>query len=152
MLCGKVDVRVRAGEPHRKPFLAIATIPAAPAPGAPAQVDAERRQLTVMFCDLVGSTALSTRHDPEDLRELVVNVGIQAALSERQKARAERPGQLLTSPAGRPPRYYVLRVLRLDSEHNALLVSVVGHPYPCLISAWIAAGLLRQDHPEARNI
>src|ERR1700757_5265439 len=29
---------------------------------------AERRQLTVMFCDLVGSTALSTRLDPEDLR------------------------------------------------------------------------------------
>jgi class 3 adenylate cyclase len=24
-----------------------------------------------MFCDLVGSTALSTRHDPEDLRELI---------------------------------------------------------------------------------
>src|SRR5690242_4679299 len=40
-------------------------------PGAPAQVDAERRQLTVMFCDIVGSTALSTRHDPEDLRELI---------------------------------------------------------------------------------
>src|SRR5262252_144949 len=29
---------------------------------------AERRQLTVMFCDLVGSTALSSRLDPEDLR------------------------------------------------------------------------------------
>ncbi len=43
---------------------------AAPAPGAPA-VDAERRQLTVMFCDVVGSTALSTRYDPEDLRELI---------------------------------------------------------------------------------
>ena len=45
----------------------------APAPGAPTQVDAERRQLTVMFCDLVGSTALSTRHDPEDLRELIAD-------------------------------------------------------------------------------
>jgi len=44
---------------------------AAPAADAPAQVDAERRQLTVMFCDVVGSTALSTRHDPEDLRELI---------------------------------------------------------------------------------
>jgi class 3 adenylate cyclase/predicted ATPase len=32
---------------------------------------AERRQLTVMFCDLVGSTALSTRLDPEDLREVI---------------------------------------------------------------------------------
>ena len=44
---------------------------AALAPGAPAQVDAERRQLTVMFCDLVGSTALSARLDPEDLREVI---------------------------------------------------------------------------------
>ena len=32
---------------------------------------AERRQLTVMFCDLVGSTALSTRFDPEDMREII---------------------------------------------------------------------------------
>src|SRR5712691_3438623 len=32
---------------------------------------AERRQLTVMFCDLVGSTALSEQLDPEDLREVV---------------------------------------------------------------------------------
>src|SRR5947209_6317097 len=32
---------------------------------------AERRQLTVMFCDLVGSTALSTRMDPEDLRGII---------------------------------------------------------------------------------
>src|SRR5215471_2888388 len=33
--------------------------------------NAERRQLTVMFCDLVGSTPLSARHDPEDLREVI---------------------------------------------------------------------------------
>jgi hypothetical protein len=33
--------------------------------------EAERRQLTVMFCDLVGSTALSARLDPEDLREVI---------------------------------------------------------------------------------
>ena len=33
--------------------------------------DAERRQLTVMFCDLVGSTALSRQLDPEDFREVV---------------------------------------------------------------------------------
>jgi len=32
---------------------------------------AERRQLTVMFCDLVGSTALSARLDPEDMRDVV---------------------------------------------------------------------------------
>ena len=33
--------------------------------------EAERRQLTVMFCDLVGSTELSSRLDPEDLREII---------------------------------------------------------------------------------
>src|SRR6201987_3983466 len=38
---------------------------------AAATAEAERRQLTVMFCDLVGSTPLSTRFDPEDLREIV---------------------------------------------------------------------------------
>src|SRR4029450_480303 len=37
---------------------------------APAAVG-ERRQITVMFCDLVGSTALSARLDPEELREVM---------------------------------------------------------------------------------
>jgi class 3 adenylate cyclase len=36
-----------------------------------AQDRAERRQITVMFSDLVGSTALSVRMDPEDLREVI---------------------------------------------------------------------------------
>jgi class 3 adenylate cyclase len=49
---------------------ASATVAAA-RPGIPLQSDAERRQLTVMFCDLVGSTALSARLDPEDLRDVV---------------------------------------------------------------------------------
>lgn len=35
------------------------------------RVEPERRQLTVMFCDLVGSTALSERLDPEDLHQLL---------------------------------------------------------------------------------
>ena len=42
--------------------------------------DAERRQVTVMFCDLVGSTALSTRIDPEDLQEVIG--GYQGAVTE----------------------------------------------------------------------
>jgi class 3 adenylate cyclase len=45
---------------------------AAAAPVAPQPHDtAERRQVTVMFSDLVGSTALSARMDPEDLREVI---------------------------------------------------------------------------------
>jgi class 3 adenylate cyclase len=61
---------------HRSKLLdAIAELRRAAEPPAPAAETplspAERRQLTVMFCDLVGSTALSTRFDPEDLREVI---------------------------------------------------------------------------------
>ncbi len=45
---------------------------ARPSPALPSS-NAERRQLTVVFCDLVGSTRLSTRLDAEDLRELVAD-------------------------------------------------------------------------------
>ena len=38
---------------------------------APASSSAERRQITVVFCDLVGSTALAARLDPEDMREII---------------------------------------------------------------------------------
>jgi len=40
-------------------------------PTTPSRAEAERRQLTVMFVDLVGSTALSGRLDPEDMRDVI---------------------------------------------------------------------------------
>jgi class 3 adenylate cyclase len=40
-------------------------------PAAPSPTEAERRQLTVLFCDLVDSTALASQLDPEDYREVV---------------------------------------------------------------------------------
>jgi class 3 adenylate cyclase/tetratricopeptide (TPR) repeat protein len=72
---------------HRRKLLAAvaslappaATVIAAPR-DAPAAADAERRQLTVMFCDLVGSTELSSRLDPEDLREVIA--AYQRAVAE----------------------------------------------------------------------
>jgi class 3 adenylate cyclase/predicted ATPase len=57
--CVQCGAMLEAGSP---PSLAI----------VPSTSSAERRQLTVMFCDLVGSTALSVRLDPEDLREVMV--------------------------------------------------------------------------------
>jgi class 3 adenylate cyclase/predicted ATPase len=45
--------------------------PAAATAAQALQDSAERRQVTVMFCDLVGSTALAATMDPEDLRELI---------------------------------------------------------------------------------
>src|SRR3954447_13592481 len=71
---------------HRRLLLqAIAALQAAAAPVAPAtgaaepvvapvahaRPQAERRQLTVMFADLVGSTALASRLDPEEMRDLL---------------------------------------------------------------------------------
>jgi class 3 adenylate cyclase len=48
------------------------TAPSTPVAAEPVRRDdAERRQLTVMFTDLVGSTALSTKLDPEDLRTVI---------------------------------------------------------------------------------
>src|SRR5260370_3420018 len=60
---------------HRRKLLAaiaaLSTDVLAAPRNAPTPPDAERRQLTVMFCDLVGSTALAARLDPEDLREVI---------------------------------------------------------------------------------
>jgi class 3 adenylate cyclase/predicted ATPase len=57
-------------EPPRAPQ-AVQPPPTAMPPAIPPSPEAERRQLTVLFCDLVGSTALSAQLDPEDLREVV---------------------------------------------------------------------------------
>jgi hypothetical protein len=56
--------RQGVAEGASKPNLSVA-------PPVTQQVTAERRQVTVMFSDLVGSTALSARIDPEDLREVI---------------------------------------------------------------------------------
>src|SRR5215510_11913654 len=64
---------------HRRKMLrAIAELQGAPASKAQTALEAagqdhaERRHITVMFCDLVGSTALSARLDPEDMRQVMV--------------------------------------------------------------------------------
>src|SRR5262249_26364924 len=63
--------------PRKRLLKAIATLAAeqnlvaSSVPPPVRQDAAERRQVTVMFSDLVGSTALSARMDPEDLREII---------------------------------------------------------------------------------
>src|SRR5580704_2164972 len=71
------------------PVPAAPAVTAAPAPApapvsAPVQAEAERRQLTVMFCDLVGSTALSTAMDPEDLRDVISSFQTRCAEAVRR--------------------------------------------------------------------
>ena len=54
--------------------------PRGPSPTPSSADAAERRQLTVMFCDLIGSTAMSARLDPEDMREVIA--AYQKSVSE----------------------------------------------------------------------
>jgi class 3 adenylate cyclase len=69
---GRAARPVFTAPPQPLPALRQTQRPAAPAAPAAAS-EAERRQLTVMFCDLVGSTALSTAMDPEDLRDVIAS-------------------------------------------------------------------------------
>jgi class 3 adenylate cyclase/predicted ATPase len=67
------EIGVSAVGHRRKILQAVGELPAARSQAADLRIPhrAERRHLTVMFCDLVGSTALSARLDPEDLQELL---------------------------------------------------------------------------------
>jgi class 3 adenylate cyclase len=62
------DVRAPCSE---RPLQETATKAATPAATALSTGAAERGQFTVMFCDLVGSTALSARLNPEDMRRVI---------------------------------------------------------------------------------
>jgi TOMM system kinase/cyclase fusion protein len=52
-------------------MLEVSPVQVGASPGGPAPPEAERRQLTVMFCDLVDSTRLSSQLDPEEYRDVV---------------------------------------------------------------------------------
>ena len=70
--CGQCGTSLRiATQSAPSVQIANAVSVAEPAPTPRTTNEAERRQLTVMFCDLIGSTALSERLDPEELREVV---------------------------------------------------------------------------------
>jgi SAM domain (Sterile alpha motif) len=87
---------------------------------APKAGVAERRQLTVMFCDLVGSTALSKQLDPEELRDILQHsyqdtVAAEVARFDGQEARRLRlrtasrtlsppPAVRVRSPSNSAPR------------------------------------------------
>ena len=98
---------------------------------------AERRQLTVMFCDLVGSTALSARLDPEDMREIMARIIAAArrrsprpvALSPSTWATACLPTSAIRKPTRMTPSTrcgadlrWSTRVPKLQTSHRR---------YPC---------------------
>ena len=73
-----------------KPSADAPASPSKPAPPKGPELSAERRPITVMFCDLVGSTGLAAKLDPEDWRNLV-NAGYPQA-QENDAERAVRAG------------------------------------------------------------
>ena len=70
-------------------------------PSAHPEDRAERRQVTVMFSDLVGSTALSARMDPEDLREVI------SAYQKCVAHTAQRPGGFVAKYMGAGWSWYI---------------------------------------------
>jgi Adenylate and Guanylate cyclase catalytic domain len=73
---GRADVPPLTTPPAPPPGPSPATADVPPpqglsSPAAPQSADAERRQLTVLFCDLVDSTVLASQLDPEDYRDVI---------------------------------------------------------------------------------
>ena len=88
------DQATSAGAAHEPPHAAESAPPDARTNAGGAE--AERRQLTVMFCDLADSTALSTRLDPEDLREVIT------AFQDLCRAAIHRFGGFIARYTGAP--------------------------------------------------
>ncbi len=128
---------------------------ALPTQAALAALDAERRQLTVMFCDLVGSTDLSQRLDPEDLRSVVraYQEAASGAIDRYAGHIAQYLGDGLLVYFGHPQAHEddaeravragleILTALRtlndaLEPEHGIRLAARVGiHTGPVVIGA-----------------
>lgn len=73
--CGQCGLGLGAAAESAGPKTAARAAPASQPPGVralEAEFEGERRQLTVMFCDVVGSTALSELLDPEELRDVMI--------------------------------------------------------------------------------
>jgi class 3 adenylate cyclase len=72
-------------------------------PAAPRSTEAERRQQTVMFCDLVGSTARSARLEPEDLRAGSYHRCVAAVIESAGGFVAKYMGDSVPAYFGYPP-------------------------------------------------
>jgi class 3 adenylate cyclase len=93
-----------APPPAQPPITPTPPAAAPPRPSVPVEAAAERRHLTVMFCDLVGSTAISARLDAEEWRDLVGAYldAASAAVTEMGGHVAKKLGDGLMSLFGYP--------------------------------------------------
>ena len=114
----------------------------------PAQAeDAERRQLTVMFCDVVGSTSISHQIDPEEMREILRNYQntVSSAVRQYQGYVARFIGDGVLSYFGWPKAYedQAERAIRSSIEVVAKIKSLksVNHE-PIQVRIGIDSGLV----------
>jgi class 3 adenylate cyclase len=128
------DIGVLLG--HPRIILAATSKLAGPAPIIPAaaarseptpQDTAERRQVTVLFSDLIGSTALSARMDPEDLREVI---------AAYQKCVAETVGRLggfIAKPRKAKAPIIVAKLDRLSRDVH-YVIGLMKHRVPFIVT------------------
>ena len=126
-------------------------------PGVP--YDADRRQLTVMFCDLVDSTALAARLDPEELRELMraYRKACEEIVSRYQGHVAQYRGDALMAYFGWPSAHEddAERSVRAALEIVQAVQAVHAHP-PLAVRIGVATGTVvvgavsRADDAEAK--
>ena len=96
---GEVRERPQPGDAGAElPAAPRESMPQAEAPGSP-----ERRQLTIMACNMVGATALAAHLDPEDFREVVASLSRMCARGDRAPWRLRRQ-----IPGGRSRRLFRL--------------------------------------------
>lgn len=115
-----------------------------------ARAVSERRQLTVLFCDLVGSTALASRLDPEDLRDVVRAYQEMAttAIARHDGHIAQYLGDGLLVYFGFPKAHEddaaraVRAGLEIASEIGALVHPSVSLPAPLRVRVGIHTGLV----------
>ena len=139
---------------HRRKILrAIAELPAAAAPAETAtepapRDEAERRQLTVMFCDLVGSTALSARFDPEDLREIIAayHIAVAAIIDEPRDPPAIRIPVLHARLVQRAERHPTMQRGALRHQSLRGLENHVRRKLPVLYAALEPVGPGQQQY------
>ena len=134
---------------------AAAKIPALmEAPAASRAIEAERRQLTAMFCDLVDSTALATRLDPEDLREIIgaYHGAVAATVARFDGYVAKYMGDGVLAYFGYPHAHEddAERAVRADL---AVIEAVRGLDLPqdLEVRLGVASGLVRRWRPDRRG-
>ncbi len=112
--------------------------------------EAERRQLTVMFCDVVGSTALSEQLDPEDLREVVraYHQTCATVIQRYEGHTAQHLGDGLLVYFGYPAAHEddahraVRAALGIVKAMQHLSVPTVALPYPLQVRIGVHTGLV----------